>query len=109
VTPIVLVPRRGRKDMTGDKSKPPQRPWIQAPGYSGPDRRVQPDRRKGHRRAAERRYAPRRLDERRSAGIGEVLDERRRTDRRRRDRRQYQRRRSDRRTPALGRRKTDGP
>lgn len=93
--------------MAESKDKPQTQPHIDVPGYSGPERRVQPDRRQGSRRATERRYAPRRLDERRSAGIGEVMDERRRTDRRKRERRQNQRRQSDRRGPPPGRRKTD--
>lgn len=75
--------------------------------YSGPERRVRPDRRKVPRRAGARRYTPRRLDERRSAGIGEVQDDRRSKDRRRDERRKKKRRNVDRGVPPPGRRKVD--
>jgi hypothetical protein len=89
-----------------DKSKE-RRSGADTDRWTGLERRVHPDRRKVPRRAKSRRYSPRRLDERRSAGIGEVMDERRAKDRRRDERRRQKRRQTDRRTPPRGRRKAD--
>jgi hypothetical protein len=91
----------------GGKSKADRKGGEQN-GYAGLERRAKRERRAAQRREGSRRYVPRRLDERRGAGIGEVMDDRRNRarDRRKDERRRVSRRNADRRTPP-GRRTTD--
>jgi hypothetical protein len=84
-----------------------RRTGEKAHAYSGPERRIHCDRRKVPRRANARRYVPRRLDERRTSGVGEVIDDRRAAERRAAERRRQKRRLADRGVKPPGRRAVD--
>jgi hypothetical protein len=61
---------------------------VEAPNWDGPERRGTPDRRRGNRR----------IDERRTAGIGEIMDDRREQRGRRNNARRGEPKRRDRNT-----------